>query len=146
MQFVCWRSFRLGRLGIHSQRHSDQSPNCPWKERPICRHWWAPTPILSGRYPFERYVIFNFAMKGSAPVLPRSEEHHDKVYTYLHDTNSLYRGNKCIKAPAVKRLSCESPWEGIAFTLLLIFLLFGHPGIWSKYVESFWSKEMQVGK
>ena len=62
--------------------------------------------FLSGRYPFERYVIFNFAMKGKAPVLPRSEEHHNKVYTYLHATNSLYRGSKCIKAPAVKRLSC----------------------------------------
>jgi hypothetical protein len=64
--------------------------------------------FLSGQYPMERYVILNFAMNGESPVLPRLEEHHNKVYTYLHDTNELYRGNKCIRAPAVKRLPCPS--------------------------------------
>jgi hypothetical protein len=64
--------------------------------------------FLSGQYPMERYVILNFAMNGKSPVLPRLKEYHNKVYTYLHATNALYRGNKCIRAPAVKRLPCPS--------------------------------------
>ena len=40
-------------------------------------------------------------------VLPRDGSYHQKVYTYDHLTNSLYRGSERIRAPAVATLPCQ---------------------------------------
>jgi hypothetical protein len=88
--------------------------------------------FLSGQYPMERYVIFNFSMDGKSPVLPRLKEHHNKVYTYLHATNALYRGKKCIRAPAVKRLPSPSkPVGSRGFCTAAAGMAVHIPVIWS---------------
>ena len=61
--------------------------------------------FTSGKYPWKRYVLFNFAMKGDTPILPRDTSAHDKVYTYVRSTNTLYRGDKRLKSPAIPKLS-----------------------------------------
>jgi hypothetical protein len=87
--------------------------------------------FLSGQYPMERYVMLNFAMEGNSPVLPRLEEHHSKVYTYLHATNSLYRGNKCIRAPAVKALPCSHKRVGSRGFCTAVGISVHTPSVWS---------------
>jgi hypothetical protein len=54
------------------------------------------------KYPPKRFVLFNFATTTDI-VLPRDETAHDKVYTYLHKTNTLYRGKVPIKQNVVIR-------------------------------------------
>jgi hypothetical protein len=61
--------------------------------------------FTSGKYPWKRYVLFNFAMKGDTPILPMDTSAHDKVYTYVRSTNTLYRGDKRLKSPAIPKLS-----------------------------------------
>lgn len=56
-------------------------------------------------YPWKRYVLFNFAMSKDRVILPRNTSAHDKVYTFVRSTNSLYRGTTLIKAPAIPKLS-----------------------------------------
>jgi hypothetical protein len=56
------------------------------------------------KYPWKRFVLFNFAMSKDK-VLPRDVTAHEKVYTYVHSTNTLYRGDKLIKFPAIPNLS-----------------------------------------
>lgn len=53
-------------------------------------------------YPWQRRVIFNFADWLS---LPGNTAVHDKVYTFMRSTNTLYRGTTPIKTPAVPQLS-----------------------------------------
>ena len=62
--------------------------------------------FLTGAYREKKnFALLNFAMKGKI-VLPRDSDYHQKVYTYDHLTNSLYRGGECIRAPAVAELPC----------------------------------------
>lgn len=68
-----------------------------------------------GKYDWKRYVLFNFAMTTKDTViLPRDKSAHDKVYTYVRSTNTLYRGDKPIKSPAIPNLSGGSrpPTDG----------------------------------
>lgn len=66
--------------------------------------------FLSGDYKVERFALLNFAMESRLKIaLPKDANYHDKVYTYVHSTNSLYRGNELIRAPAVAKLPCASP-------------------------------------
>jgi energy-coupling factor transporter ATP-binding protein EcfA2 len=59
-----------------------------------------------GKCGWKRYVLFNFAMtKEDKVVLPKDASAHDKVYTYVHSTNTLYRGAKLIKSSAIPKLS-----------------------------------------
>lgn len=62
------------------------------------------TRFHDGKYHWKRYVLLNFAMSKDA-VLPRDDSAHDKVYTFVRATNTLYRGMKLIKAPAIPALS-----------------------------------------
>jgi hypothetical protein len=62
----------------------------------------------SGKYPRKRFVLFNFAMSTDI-VLPRDETAHDKVYTYVHKTNTLYRGKVPIKPNIAIRRTGGSP-------------------------------------
>jgi hypothetical protein len=57
------------------------------------------------KYDWKRYVLFNFAMKNSKVVLPMDPSAHDKVFTFVRSTNTLYRGNIPIKVNAVPKLS-----------------------------------------
>lgn len=57
------------------------------------------------KYPWKGYVLFNFAMNNDKIILPRDESAHDKVYTFVRSTNSLFRGRKLIKCPAIPKLS-----------------------------------------
>jgi hypothetical protein len=52
------------------------------------------------------FALFNFAMEGKF-VLPRNSEYHKNVYTYDHLANTLMRGNKIIRSPAVAGLPCK---------------------------------------
>lgn len=61
--------------------------------------------FTEGKYPWKRYVLFNFAMTKDEVVLPRNETAHDKVYTFVRSKNALFRGNKEIQTPAIPRLS-----------------------------------------
>eukprot|EP00597_Dinobryon_sp_UTEXLB2267_P006448 CAMPEP_0170060582 /NCGR_PEP_ID=MMETSP0019_2-20121128/2472_1 /TAXON_ID=98059 /ORGANISM="Dinobryon sp., Strain UTEXLB2267" /LENGTH=161 /DNA_ID=CAMNT_0010266201 /DNA_START=425 /DNA_END=910 /DNA_ORIENTATION=+ len=66
--------------------------------------------FLTRSYNVDRFALLNFAMNAKeAIVLPRDDAHHDKVYTYQHSTNSLYRGKTLIRAPAVAKLPCPAP-------------------------------------
>ena len=68
--------------------------------------------FLSGKYPWKRFVLFNFAMNGihgDVPVLPENTDYHSIVYSYDHNKNCLYRGKDVIKAPAVASLPCPMP-------------------------------------
>jgi hypothetical protein len=58
-----------------------------------------------GKYDWKRYVLFNFAMKNDKVVLPWDTSAHDKVYTFVRSTNTLYRGMKPIKFNAVTKRS-----------------------------------------
>jgi hypothetical protein len=44
------------------------------------------------KYPWKRFFLFNFAMSKDK-VLQRDVTAHDKVYTYVRSTNTLYRGD-----------------------------------------------------
>ena len=59
----------------------------------------------SDQYHWKRYILFNFALNSKDVILPRDISAHDKVYTFVYSTNTLYRGNKAIKMPAVPKLS-----------------------------------------
>lgn len=61
--------------------------------------------LRNDKYDWKRYVLFNFAMTQDAVVLPRDTSAHDKVYTYVRSTNTLYRGAKLLKSPAIPNLS-----------------------------------------
>lgn len=70
--------------------------------------------FTSGPYNFENFALLNFAMeRRKGLVLPRDTQYHNKVYTYVHSTNTLYRGNQAIRAPAVKCLPCQTPLKNI---------------------------------
>lgn len=58
-----------------------------------------------GKYDWKRYVLFNFAMSKNEVILPRDVTVHDKVYTFVRSTNTLYRGTKSIRCPAIPNLS-----------------------------------------
>lgn len=45
-----------------------------------------------GDYPWTRYALLNFAMSKERVILPRNTFAHDKVYTFVRSTNTLYRG------------------------------------------------------
>ncbi len=51
----------------------------------------------------------NLNMKGNKLVLPLETVYHDRIYTYMHSSNTLYRGKIPIKAPAVGALPCSHP-------------------------------------
>ena len=53
------------------------------------------------KYNFQHFALLNFAMEGKEVVLPRDMTHHDKVYTYDHATNALYRGSEIIRPNVV---------------------------------------------
>jgi hypothetical protein len=61
--------------------------------------------FLDKKYSWKRYVLLNFAMTTDKLVLPRDTSAHEKVYTFVRSTNTLYRGNKVIKSPAIHRLN-----------------------------------------
>ena len=50
-------------------------------------------------------MLLNFNMSKDKIILPRDIGAHDKVYTYIRNTNTLYRGDKSIRSPAVLKLS-----------------------------------------
>ena len=69
-----------------------------------------------GKYAYKRYVLFNFAMSGDKIVLPRDTSTHDKVYTFVRSTNTLYCGKNLIKQPAIPNLSGGSRSFSTALT------------------------------
>jgi hypothetical protein len=54
------------------------------------------------KYNYQNWALFNFSMGKGKVVLPKDEKLHDKVYTYVHASNALYRGTIVIKQPAVE--------------------------------------------
>ena len=64
--------------------------------------------FTSGKYHWTRYFIVNIAMDDRKTlVLPSDARYHDRVFTFFHSTNSLYRGSVLISKTAV--LSLPSP-------------------------------------
>jgi hypothetical protein len=68
--------------------------------------------FLCGDYEVSRFVIFNFNLKGEVLVLPKNTNYENHVYTYMHATNTLFRGRQPIRAPAVGKLECPKPLLG----------------------------------
>ena len=68
----------------------------------------------------DRYVIFNFEMeKNRIPELP--DERADRIFTYVHATNQLYRGATVIRPNVVKSLPPSrsfSAWSRSCIRLL----------------------------
>lgn len=58
-----------------------------------------------GKYHWKNFVLVNFAMDSPKVVLPTNEAFHDIFFTYVHSSNTLYRGAKAIKSPATKMSS-----------------------------------------
>lgn len=56
-------------------------------------------------YNWKRFVLFNFAMSNDKVILPRDSTVHNRVYTFVRSTNTLYRGMEPIKTPAIPYLS-----------------------------------------
>eukprot|EP01033_Poteriospumella_lacustris_P012901 gene12901-9231_t len=61
--------------------------------------------FLSGKYPWTRYVLFNFAWDKNEVVLPRNESLQKRTYTFVRRSNTLYRGATLIKENAAPRLT-----------------------------------------
>lgn len=55
--------------------------------------------FLNRKYPWKRYVLFNFAMKGDGLVLPRNQAMWNKTYTFVPELNCLYLGRTIITSP-----------------------------------------------
>lgn len=72
--------------------------------------------FVSGQYPFTAFVLLNFAMdRGAKVVLPKNVKnviYHNRVFTYKHSTNKLFRGEAEIRSPAVNKLTSPSPLGG----------------------------------
>ena len=49
--------------------------------------------FTSGKYHWQRFFIVKFSMVGVTPVLPDNAAYHDRIFTYVHSSNTLYRGN-----------------------------------------------------
>ena len=65
--------------------------------------------FTSGKYHWKRYFIVNMAMdRRTTLVLPSDARYHDRVFTFVYSTNSLYRGRELICKPAVISLPCPS--------------------------------------
>lgn len=62
--------------------------------------------FTSNNYHWKRFFIVNFSMERKTPVLPSDASYHDRIFTYVHSTNILYRGNKFLCKPAVLSLPC----------------------------------------
>ena len=45
-----------------------------------------------GKYPWKRFFIVNFSLIQKEPVLPSNSRYHDRVFTFVYSTNTLYRG------------------------------------------------------
>jgi len=58
-------------------------------------------------YHWNRFLIVNLAMKGDKLILPQNSAYHKNVFTYVHETNTLYRGSTAIVRPAVHSLECS---------------------------------------
>lgn len=67
--------------------------------------------FLSGKYPWERYVLFNFAWDKNEVVLPSNERLQKRTYTFVRKSNTLYRGSTLIKKNAAPRLTSGSRSE-----------------------------------
>lgn len=76
------------------------------------------------KYAWKRYVLFNLTKKGVSPVLPSDISAHDKMYTFVRSTNTLYRGEALIKKSAIPNLSGGS--RSFSTALLRIELNFFH--------------------
>ena len=58
------------------------------------------------QYQVDRFALLNFSMDGRKEIiLPKNEAYHDKMYTYQHSTNRLYRGNNVIRMHAVSKIA-----------------------------------------
>jgi hypothetical protein len=68
-------------------------------------------------YHYNNWVLFNLAMKSAKIVLPSDSTVHDRVLTYVHQENALYRGKTKIKQPAVLALE---PVHSFKYTPLLM--------------------------
>jgi hypothetical protein len=55
-----------------------------------------------GKYHRKNFVFVNFAMESPFVVLPTNKKYHDIFFTYVHSSNTLYRGAKAIISPATK--------------------------------------------
>ena len=65
--------------------------------------------FTSGKYHWERFFIANLVMdRRTALVLPSDVRYHDRVFTFIFSTNSLYRGSNLVSKPAVISLSCPA--------------------------------------
>ena len=62
---------------------------------------------------YERFVLLNFALTKDKVVLPRDKTAHDKVYTFVLSSNTLYRGDKVLRCPAIPNLTIKAPqlWQ-----------------------------------
>ena len=58
-----------------------------------------------GKYHWKNFVFVNFAMESPFVVLPTNKKYHDIFFTYVHSSNTLYRGAKAIISPATKMSS-----------------------------------------
>lgn len=61
--------------------------------------------FLNGNYPWKRYVLFNFAMKGDGLVLPRNQAMWNKTCTFVSELNCLFRGRTIMKENVTPRLT-----------------------------------------
>ena len=61
--------------------------------------------FLKRQYHVDLFAVLNFSMDGRKQIiLPKKKVYHDRVYTYQHSTNRLYRGDKLPKQHAVFKL------------------------------------------
>ena len=65
--------------------------------------------FTSGKYPWKSFFIVNFSFIQKEPVLPSNSRYHDRVFTFVYSTNTLYRGANVFCRPAVYSLPCLTP-------------------------------------
>jgi hypothetical protein len=67
----------------------------------------------SGKYHWKKFFIVNFDMIGDTPALPDDETLHDKIFTYVHSTNTLFLVKEVFIMPAVAELPCRMASCGV---------------------------------
>jgi len=82
---------RNGRPGGLQERHGLNSKFQKFSKGGLYSQW-------------ERYIVLNFEMEKKDPTMPTIEYNPDRLYTFVFQTNSLYRGKVLIKNNVVRAL------------------------------------------
>lgn len=92
-------------IGVMLDATQTANPESERQSRDIDAHLQR---FCAKEYTRRRFVLLNFAMNSDDIVLPMDASAHDKVYTFVRSTNTLYRGVELLRSPAIPDFSGSS--------------------------------------